>query len=589
MKKEEQGAGRSGEAEVVDLSVRRSELTAFTRLESALPAGNPVEQIVAILDREDAEEFIKTIQPHTLFRLIKDAGFDQGMDLIPYVSPQQLQVFIDLDCWRKDTLDTRKLAAWLAVMVTDADDQHFHRALREIDPEVVALFFKNCFVKVDVIEAEEDLADLPPEAVLSPDNAYALVYPEDEDLAALMRATVDRLYQVDQALAWTLFEAVRWELKTPMEEEAYKFRTSRLEEFGFVERIEALEVYALVDPVATRGKWEAGKLEQKPILDPPELLDLPAVVRESADQEFFFFQVLDALDTAMLTTLSAELAALHNRTMVADGIEPGEIETGTEVVRRTTGFLSLGLEFFSRATVETALRIVQEVPLKMIFKVGYSIAMNLQKKAKALMGRPTLSLVEGVPFSLLNPDEAALFEGVTDLRPSYARDRQTFEIFKSQAQVDDTALRIGLVAVKQLWLFGVTGKNVEELAPFVYEGVLLNEPDMVSFDLFFATTLMTQLLHQDPALRGLTPNELGVIPEALRKRPWGEDPLGYFESLVGPMLVALPAATTPLVSRWVRETIEWLVDELEAVQDYLGPEPFLELFLVANPSAMGGE
>ncbi|MDP1007706.1 DUF6178 family protein, partial [Klebsiella pneumoniae] len=82
-------------------------------------------------------------------------------------------------------------------------------------------------------------------------------------------------------------------------------------------------------------------------------------------------------------------------------------------------------EFFSRASLETAIQIVEEVPLKTIFKVGHSIAVNLQKKARALMERPTLSLVEGVPFSLLNPDEAALFEGLTDLRPNYARDRHT--------------------------------------------------------------------------------------------------------------------------------------------------------------------
>ena len=578
----------TGDAQVVELASRRETSIAFQRLESALPAGKPVEQIIAILDRDDAEDYIKTIPAHTFFHLIKDAGFDQGMDLIPYASPEQLQVFVDLDCWRKDTLDIRRLAPWLAVMVTDADDEHFHKAFRELDPEVVALFFKKNFPFVDVIESEDDLVDLPENAVLSPDNAYALVYPEDEDMAALLRAIVDRLYEVDQALAWTLFEAVRWELTAPMEETAYKFRTSRLEEFGFVDRIEALQVYASINAVKLRSTWEEGRLQAKPVLEPPELLDLPAVVRDSVEREYFFFQALDTIeDPALASNLIAELAALHNRTMVADGIEPGEIETGHEVVRRTTGFLSLGLEFFSRANLETAHTVLETLSLITLFQVGYSITTNLQKKAKSLTQRPTLSLVEGVPFSLLNADDAAIFEGLTDLRPTYAEDRHTFDIFHRQAQVDTAALRLGLVAFKQLWLFGVVGKTVEELAPFVYEGLLLNEPDMVSFDVFFATALSTHLLHQEPALRGLTANELRVLPEALRAQPWGEDPIGFFEPLIGPILIELPAATTGLATRWLKETLDWLTDELAMVTDYIGPEPFLELVLVAHPAHSG--
>lgn len=568
---------------VVDLDSRRTD-TPFDRIDRQLPEGDPVEQIDAILDRPDAVEYIKTLNPHSLFRLIKRAGFDQGVDLIPYTSPRQLQVFVDLDCWSDDRLDTDRMATWLAVLVADADDQHFRRAMRDIDPEVIGLFFKKNVVAIEIVEEGEIPPGMPENTELSPDNAYAIAYPEDEDLAALMRALVDRLYFVDHGLAWTLFEAVRWELTSEMEETAFRFRTSRLEEFGFVERTEALEVYATLEPVEFRNRFEEGQLDEKPAVSPPDTFDVPAVISDNIDDQFYVFTILDSIDDdETVQRLCTELISLTNRTMVADGIEPGELETGREVVRRSAGFLSLGLEFVARADDDTARTALESIPLRSLFRVGYSITANLQKRAGDLEDRPTLSLIEGVPYSLLNPDERALFEGLAEIRPTFGRDEVTFEIFKNQDQVDRAALRIGMVAFKQLWLFGVTDHSVEQLAEMVYDGPLLNEPDTVTFDAFFTTALMTHGLHGEPELRGLTENELRNIPALLRDEPWDEDPVGYFEPLIGPMLVELPSQTTGLATRWLEETLQRLVDEFAPVDDFIGPEPYMELFLVAIP------
>src|SRR5690554_3383228 len=114
----------------------------IARQDSSLGPGNPVEQIQGILDRFDAEAYIPSINLHSLFRLIKDAGFDQGVDFVPYVSPEQLQVIIDLDCWEGDHLSGRRMVTWISVMVAEAEDSHFKKVIRELDPEVIALYFK---------------------------------------------------------------------------------------------------------------------------------------------------------------------------------------------------------------------------------------------------------------------------------------------------------------------------------------------------------------------------------------------------------------------------------------------------------------
>ncbi|RAL20955.1 hypothetical protein DL240_14895 [Lujinxingia litoralis] len=555
----------------------------IARQDSSLGPGNPVEQIQAILDRPDAEGFIPSLNPHSLFRLIKEAGFDQGVDLVPYASPEQLQVIIDLDCWEGDHLVGKRMATWMAVLVAESDDHHLKKVIRELDPEVISLFFKEHILAVEVLDPDEGIPDhLPDNVELSPDNAYALVYTDDEDIAALMRATVKRLYEVDPAMAWTLFEAVRWELTSQMEEMALQWRTSRLEEFGYVARTEALDVYAYLNPVRFRERWDKGELQAKVHLTPPESLEVPQVLVDNLDERLFFFKIVDQLDDeALMERIAAELTALNNRTMIADGIEPGEIETGREVVRRTGGYLSLGLEFVSRSDTDRAGRALHSVPLRQLFQVGYSLTRNLQLKAAQLAQRPTLTLVEELPYSLLNPDEEALFEGLNAVRPTYAADRDTFDIFHTQPQIDQAALRIGMLAFKQLWLFGVTRHRVEDLAALLYNDKIANEPDEVSFDAFFATALATHLLTGETWVRGLHEDELRLLPQRLRERPWGDDPIGYFEPVIGPILVELPPATSGLATRWLRDMLALLESELAPVTDFIGIAPYTGLVLVA--------
>ena len=303
---------------------------------------------------------------------------------------------------------------------------------------------------------------------------------------------------------------------------------------------------------------------------------------ENLDERLFFFKVIDQLnDEAMIERIAAELTALNNRTMIADGIEPGEIETGRQVVRRTGGYLSLGLEFVARSDMARAERVIRTVALRQIFQLGYSLARNLQLKSTQLEQRPTLTLVEELPYSLLNPDEEALFEGLSAVRPTFASDRNTFDIFHTQSQVDQAALRIGMLAFKQLWLFGVTRHRVEDLAALLYNDKLLNEADQVSFDVFFATSLATHLVTGKPWVRGLSEDELRALPNRLREQPWGDDPIGFFEPVIGPILVELPPATSGLATRWLRETLAHLQDELGQVTGFAGPEPYTEVLLVA--------
>src|SRR5690606_10171408 len=135
-----------------------------------------------------------------------------------------------------------------------------------------------------------------------------------------------------------------------------------------------------------------------------------------------------------------ELGVLTNKTLVADGVEPGELDTGHEAARRTMGYLSLGLDFLARSDDARAAEVLEAVALVKIFQTGYSLARKLQRNVLELERRPTLSLVAGDRFSLLGEDDEALCDALTFPRPTFAEDAVTYDIFRDQDQLDAAAL-----------------------------------------------------------------------------------------------------------------------------------------------------
>jgi hypothetical protein len=320
-------------------------------------------------------------------------------------------------------------------------------------------------------------------------------------------------------------------------------------------------------------------------VNPPARLDVPAVVRDEFDDEFFVYRVMRAItDEDDLRRILYQMRTLMNRTIVADGIEPGNLELGREVVRRTLGYLSLGLEFLSRGKDEEAAGYLRDLPTKEIFQTGYSLTAKLQKKVQEMRDRPTLTLVDSDDYSLLGADDRALVESLLRTRPTYAADANTYDIFKSQEQLDDAAFRVGTIAFKQMWLFGIQEQDVGELAELIYSDETMNKPDEVTFDTLFATRLVNFFADDiDGPLAPLDAVKLRDLPELMRRAPWGEDPVDYLsDDLISPIVDAAPVATRNLVVEWVRETMSTLREEFAGIREVDEPKYMTSVVLVRH-------
>ena len=527
---------------------------------------DPVAEINSLIAAPNTRELVQKLEASTLFRLIKDAGFDQGVDLIPFATPGQVQTFLDYDVWRRGDFVPARMHRWLGAVVDATPEGAFAEVVREMDSEVIALYVKRG-LHVELMEEGQIPEHMPAKTERSLDGAYAIVYPDDEVYEAVLRKLMDRLFDEDRVLAWTLLEAARWELDSEMESFAHRWRQGRLEEEGFVPRDEAMGVYRPLDPAKLKQEIEHKALAPKLAVQTPEQLNTPSVLLSEFTGDFFLLEAFAQIqDDAQLKALTFELTHLCNRTMVADGIEPGELPSGRQVIQRTLGYASVGLWFLSQGDLTRAVEILADVSVRDIFRAGFTSAARLQHQAMGLAGRPSLTLVEEFDYSLLAPDDLALIEGLGRQRPTYAVDATTFDLFRSQAQIDDAALRLGMIAFKQLWLFGIQQLTPEGLAVRVIEDAHMNLED-VTLDVCFATALARVLIGQTPEIKPLSKQELGALLGALSKKAWEQDPAAAFHPLMAQQPASYVKMTSGLLRRWIEQTLTMFSDELSNVHD----------------------
>jgi hypothetical protein len=206
-----------------------------------------------------------------------------------------------------------------------------------------------------------------------------------------------------------------------------------------VDAVQALEIYAYRDPERVKRAGPPGGEPARPGTPADgEGSALPAPYAEALAAESFFERAISGVDDdPALDDLARQLAALGNRVLAADGIDVGEPEAVQGALARMRSYLSLALEHLGDGDPERARPFLLRTPLVEIFQVGFSLTLDLQRRARRLLqegwlARPgaRLELLEQPDRELLAGLERkrpALFAGLTDPKRVDARDFETLE------------------------------------------------------------------------------------------------------------------------------------------------------------------
>jgi hypothetical protein len=345
--------------------------------------------------------------------------------------PEQIQGFLDLDLWARDRLSMPRVLAWMDALA-ELSRSGLARAIRALDEELIALVVAREARVYDrgVGEAPDDESRFI--AYQTPDAAFTV---ELRTTSATAARTIERflarLYDADPDLARAILIDAKWGTTAELEEESLRWRTARLADLGFPSYDEALGVYRRIDLAELAPP--AGSPGAEPV--PSEPAALPVPFADAFGNDSLLERALAEIDDpGTLARVSAALVALLNRVLVADRVDPAEVDDVREVTARARDTLSLGLDHATGGDVAAARAILERTPLVDVFRGGVSLVDDVARRARALDRAGVIdasldALLEPRPLfpRALDPEPAAgerAFRSTADLAAAdaYLRD-----------------------------------------------------------------------------------------------------------------------------------------------------------------------
>lgn len=335
---------------------------------------------------ELGREGVQALSSITLHRVINDVGLHEALDLLELAEPEQIREIFDLQIWRHDRIDHEELLDWTHALTLLSDEAR-PAALLGLDVELLGFLLRNkC--RIYLAQDEEEPPPEEPEGTFykTPDNWFILdILEATETEAEQLMALVEALYIDDAEAARRLLQTVSWELTSELEEYSLRWRLARLQDLGFVDPLEALIVYAPLDPATVRA--DEGTAD-RPLRADPEPLGKPdaRALAPAGDDGTFWARALALIeDEAERERLAQSMMFLANRTLVADRISTADQVQAKESLEELRGRLSIGLEHLCEGQLERAATVLKQVSLLRISRLGYSLILAVGKPLLPLL------------------------------------------------------------------------------------------------------------------------------------------------------------------------------------------------------------
>jgi hypothetical protein len=562
-------------------------VVALSRYRARIGRGRKLRRADALLEGPDPERAVRALPGDEFYYIVHELGLGEAGELLAYARPEQIQAALDFALWDRDQLVPERVAEWLEALA-DAPYETVGAWVEGLDVELFALLLRKSgrIYDLSLEEAPEE-----PEGIAYPTPDGLFVFdvtglpaddartgaPDDEAAPPTSARSIirilDALYRADRHLARRLLVGARSELDSELEELAYRWRQGRMEDLGFTDYYEALEVYRELDPATVHlGEVKPGSVRMRPLdergnPDAEEPSRAPSALLERLSRGGSPFS-----RGAQAVTSPDEVADLHfavvgltNRVLAADRVTPGDDAAVAAVLERLLATLDLGVEFLARGDAAREVEAVRTVPVMRLFRLGASLIGKVRRLAATLRRRGPFA---ATGRDLVEPDEALALEAVSRHRPVLAgildqppsnADRP----FRSLADLALATAAIERAAAAQALLLGL-GVTPDLLAP---GSALLDEAGVddraVDAGLLARTALVRRLLERgapakSPApLEVLEPDEVSDFQSLLEHTPGGAPRLPEVlarraETLLrGLAPPGLAGAATAVAARWI--------------------------------------
>ena len=383
--------------------------TGFERWRSELSTLSGMHLLDAMTEPANAAACVQTLPIEDLHRCLFEIGLEDAEAVLALASADQVRGLLDVELWDKSDLSLSRLDIWMFALLRAGKEVLYQRVL-DLDDSLLTWVIKQNAYAFEI----EDPDDFDPplaEHMLTPDRRLCIVFPRSVDhladlgptvvdgaeteakpgatpdqaerqdeAGALRRADaplnggdkdkpirvfIDLLMQENPEFCIHLLLASSAALNSVLEEDAYRWRTARLADRGFVEYYEAREIY-MPPPADWRRSLPPERIDDE---TPPAKRWLARVIATSdrLDQAFAALSWDDALTVAEL------LGYVANTVLSADRVALWDRDRQTQSLGRLQAGLSIALEVLNGpdpSPVRDA-ETLARYHLNYLFRLGY--------------------------------------------------------------------------------------------------------------------------------------------------------------------------------------------------------------------------
>jgi hypothetical protein len=375
----------------------------LARARAALAQARGRKRLEVILDARRPQALVRALPADELFLAIREIGLADAAVLVQLASAEQFKVFLDLDAWTRDTLEARKVLPWLRAARAGAHLEpraaaRWARKLAALDAEVLSLVLRTT-LRIHDLERDPDPEIHSDRFMRTPEGKYVVEFLVDGAEYLAVRGVLDDLYAADPLKAARLLASLLWDVPSELEETALRWRTGRLADLGHPSLDEALSWFARpprgarTHPAAAPARPPGFYLAT---LASGSLLDRAAAHLEPARRD----------------EVEGQIVAAANAVLVADAVDPGDVEAVRAAFEAARAYLELGLEELGRDDEARAADALAGTPVKRIFQEGFGRVLSLAWRAREIRRRAGPDRRFGAPI-----DEA--LAALADKRPRY--------------------------------------------------------------------------------------------------------------------------------------------------------------------------
>lgn len=321
----------------------------------------------ALIEPSDAKRLVPMLPIEDLHGYIRRIGLHDCTELLPLASGEQIQGMLDVEIWTKDTLEIERLDPWLRALMASGP-QVLGRRMLDLDDEVINWSVRQ-YARAIVIEDPDSFDPPDLDHVLTPDGRLCIVFPDQSERDLPIKIFLDWLMRDYPIFCVDLLIHSSAALDSVLQEQAYRWRSGRMADRGYVDYYEALAIYT---PPATAAPVDG---------------DGPAPRRwlvEVADPDTRLNQAIAAMPAPARERFAAHLGYAANMALSADRADLLDEDAVRDTLTRLRAGLVLGLDTLagSPAVPATDAQVLTSQGPNHVFRVGYARTLDAAKAVR---------------------------------------------------------------------------------------------------------------------------------------------------------------------------------------------------------------